>query len=382
MKRIPLAVNAKALLFPLTGIGRYTRQLMEQIGREGAFEPRYFYGAWWDARLYFRPPMDADRLRGWIKKLLPGHYRLARLFEQQRFTAGTRGKGMALYHEPNFIPYETDLPTVITVHDLSHLRFPETHPRDRVKMLNKRLPRAIETASRILADSEFTRREILDVFRPSPEKVIATPLAASGIFHPRTESETQPCLTPLDLKHGKYILAVGTLEPRKNLITALRAYRRLPSALRRQIPMVIVGKTGWGMEKFQDEFNALLASGQVRWLGHVPEESLPMLYAGAALLAYPSLYEGFGLPPLEAMASGVPVVAADRASIPEVVGDAGILVEPLDERALADAMGSLLEDAVYARALGSRGLERAAGYSWEACAARTLQAYHQALGAR
>ncbi|MDP9107795.1 MAG: glycosyltransferase family 4 protein, partial [Pseudomonadota bacterium] len=169
------------------------------------------------------------------------------------------------------------------------------------------------------------------------------------------------------------------LEPRKNLATVLAAFARLPAAQRARYPLVIAGGMGWRMDGFSRSLGALLASGEVRLTGYVGQQDLPLLYAGARMLVYPSLYEGFGLPPLEAMASGVPVIVSDRASLPEVVGDAALQVDALDEIALTEQITRLLEDDRLHMKLREAGLMRARQFSWEACARQTLAIYRAVL---
>jgi alpha-1,3-rhamnosyl/mannosyltransferase len=182
------------------------------------------------------------------------------------------------------------------------------------------------------------------------------------------------------LQHGRYLLTVGTLEPRKNLSLVFRAYRRLPQRLRQAYLLVVAGMSGWHTEAFRAELNALATRGHLRLLGYVPDDALTALYSGAAMLIYPSLYEGFGLPPLEAMASGIPVITSNRASLPEVVGDAGWMVDPDDEATLCETVMAVLEGCEEARARVRLGLERAQAFTWQRCAQETLEAYRAAIG--
>jgi alpha-1,3-rhamnosyl/mannosyltransferase len=174
-------------------------------------------------------------------------------------------------------------------------------------------------------------------------------------------------------------LAVGTLEPRKNLLQAIDAYAGLPEAIRKSTPLVIAGMKGWLAEELQTRIRTYEERGEVRWLGYVSAEILPMLYAGARMLVYPSLYEGFGLPVLEAMASGIPVIASNQASLPEVAGEAGIMVDPRDCEALRDAMLRLIEDEQEVRCRIDLGFAQAARFTWRSCAETTLAVYKRAL---
>jgi alpha-1,3-rhamnosyl/mannosyltransferase len=304
---------------------------------------------------------------------------LGRLVKQVRFTRGISKHPFDLYHEPNFLPLSYETPVVTTVHDLSCFRYPEMQPAPRVKLIQRYLPRALERSTRILVDSDFVGQEVIECFGVAPERVITVPLGIASAFRPRTYDETRPHLTPYSLQHGRYLLAVGTLEPRKNLALVFRAYRRLPQRIKRDYPLVIAGMSGWHTEVLRSELHDLSARGHLRLLGYVPEEALTALYSGAAMLLYPSFYEGFGLPPLEAMASGIPVITSNRASLPEVVGNAGWMVEPEDEIALCETMVAVLEGSEETRGRVRLGLERAQRFTWKRCAQETLKAYRVAL---
>ena len=377
---IRLAFNGTALLYPLTGVGQYARCLMAQIGQNPDFCVKYFYNGFWSPRMVKSPPVGIERARGLIKKFVPRPYHVSRFFNQILFSRGITAFGADLYHESNFLPFRFDGPTVITVHDLSYLRYPETHPRLRVEVMEKLLLPAIERASLVLVDSEFVRREVLSEFRPPPSKVVTTLLGVSSAYRPMGSDEVEATLRTFGLQYRKFLLAVGTLEPRKNLVQALRAYKGLAAKLRDAYPLAIVGMKGWLVKDIEKEMEPLIRSGQVRLLGYVPAEALPQVYAGSRMLIYPSLYEGFGLPPLEAMASGAPVITSNQASLPEVVGDAGVQVHPHDLDGLVEAMRVLIEDDAEWHRRSALGLERARMFSWERCADATVAAYRTVLG--
>ena len=379
--RLQLAVNARPLLSPITGIARYVLGLMREVERSDGFAPDYFYATHWSRELQTAGGAAVSpNLVRMIRSLRPLNP-LIRTIQRRNFAAGLRRGDFAFYFEPCYLPFDTALPTVITVHDLSHLRHPETHPAARVRLLERGLPPAVERAACILTVSEFTRREVIAVFGVNPDRVVATPLGVEARFFPRTRDETAPLLTPLNLTHGRYFLAVGTLEPRKNILMTLEAHSRLPDRVRGDWPLVVAGMSGWLTEAISQRLELARSRGQVRLLGHVSDDRLPALYAGAAMLSYPSIYEGFGLPPLEAMASGVPVAASDRASLPEVVGDAGILLEPNDVEGLTSVMLRMIEDDPFATDLRVRGLERARRFTWQRCASLTMQSWKSVLAA-
>jgi glycosyltransferase involved in cell wall biosynthesis len=273
------------------------------------------------------------------------------------------------------VPLGYDVPVVITVHDLSWLHYPETHPKDRVRWLARGLPRALACAGAIMVDSNFVRAEVIETFGVAPERVHTAHLGVSSVYRKRTEEETAGALQSMGLSHGRYILTVGTIEPRKNVLHVLEAFSQIPAAIRERFPLVVAGARGWRAADIKSRLRRLADLGQIRFLGHVGEAALPCLYAGAASFVFPSLYEGFGLPPLEAMASGVPVIASNRASVPEVMGDAGQSLEPDSPEETAAKITALLDDPSAREAMGQRGIERAAGFTWQACAAVTRKAY-------
>jgi len=329
--RARVGMGALALLPPLAGVGRYTYHLARELQSLLPEAPRFFYGREWSTELHPMPPPAAAAARRSIARWVPHAWRAARALQQRRFTQGAREGGIQLYHEPNYLAFRFDGPTVVTVHDLSWVRYPEMHPAVRVRMMDALMPRVIAGAARIIADSEFTRGEVIAHYGVAPGRVSSVLLGVTDEFRPVPKEDCAPELAARGLEHGRYILAVGTLEPRKNLATAIAAFRRLPDAVRRRFPLVIAGMPGWG-ERLPPGVREMAAQGELRIAGFVPQAGLPALYSGARLFVYPSLYEGFGLPPLEAMACGVPVVVSRRASLPEVVevfvGPCAVIVAP------------------------------------------------------
>lgn len=380
MTRIRVALNAWSLLSPHTGIASYTRNLALALEGSGAVNPRYFYGHGWSDELRTTPMPGMSAVKSWVKKIVPRPYALMRFVQQQRFDAGMRRQACDLYHEPGFLPFRFDGPTVITIHDLSPLRFPETHPAQRVREFSEQLPKAIDRAARIIVDAESVRQEIVATFGVPPERVHTIHLGVSAEYRPRSLSEMAPVLERHQLVPGGYLLAVGTLEPRKNLLRTIDAYIGLPQKLRSSTPLVIAGMRGWLAQDLESRIRQYEQRGEVRWLGYVPADELPLLYSGAAMLVYPSLYEGFGLPVLEAMASGIPVITSNRASLPEVAGDVGVMINPDDFDELRIHMQRLLEDRAEAGRLGRLGVERARLFTWQACADKTLAVYRAVVG--
>lgn len=376
---IRLAFNGVSLLSPLTGIGQYTSHLATNLASSKHLEADFFYGAGWSKSVHLQAPPAIKNFLPWFRKHVPWSYEIRQWIQSHRFKATANSGRFDLYHEPNNVPLPFDGPLVLTVHDLSWIRYPQMHPVERVKAMDKYFESGLRRATRVLTDSNFVKNELLDVFGLRAETIHPIGLGVESNFKPRTQAETRRVLKDLDLLHGQYLLAVGTLEPRKNLQVALEAFLKLPKLLRQRYPLVLVGMKGWHTSPLEARLAPLLSSGEVRQLGYVTREDLALVMAGACALVYPSVYEGFGLPPLEAMACAVPVIASNVSSIPEVVGDTGILLDPDDVQGLADAMIKMLEAPDYRMSLSDRALQRSQLYSWDRCACETIDVYRAAL---
>lgn len=374
-------MNAVALLSPATGIAAYTRNLADALLQTGEVEAMFFYYLRWSRDMRDGSLPVLSPIKPFVKKLVPRPYDVRRFVQQWRFRKGVAEYCPDIYHEPNYLAFRFDGPIVITVHDLSHVRYPETHPADRVSAMNKYLRPSIEAASQIIVDSRFVKDEVVSHFGVNPDRVHAIYLGVGKNFAPRSAAEVNPELARFGLHAKSYIFAVGTLEPRKNLIQAIDAYAGLPEAIRKSTPLVIAGMKGWLSGALEARIRKHEDSGEVRWLGYVSGETLSLLYAGATMLVYPSTYEGFGLPVLEAMASGISVITSNRASLPEVAGDVGFAIDPQDVEGLRTCMRSLIEDKKEAARRGSLGIARARQFTWQACAAQTLAVYRKAMDA-
>jgi glycosyltransferase involved in cell wall biosynthesis len=374
-----VAFNATALLSPLTGIGQYSYHLANGLVKCAGLDADLFYGAYWSKEVRSAPLATSSRVLPWIRSNVPFSYALRRLVQRRQFSARTKKNDFDIYHEPNILPLPFDGLTVITVHDLSWIRFPQMHPIERVRAMDKYFEIGLKQASLVLTDSIFIKQELIDVFGLHPEVVVPIPLGVEPLFRPQSAEQTHPVLSRHALQHGRYLLAVGTLEPRKNLTLALHAFIQLPAHIRKHYPLVLIGMTGWHNSALETQLAPMIRSGEVRQLGYLSRSDLATLIAGALTLIYPSVYEGFGLPPLEAMACGVPVIASDVSSIPEVVGDTGLLINPHDAQALAQAIQLLVTDTANRDALAKKALSRSKNFTWDNCVKQTLDSYHNLL---
>ncbi|MDD2768964.1 MAG: glycosyltransferase family 1 protein [Methylococcus sp.] len=375
---VPVLLNVDAIKPPLTGIGRYALELMRGLNTHpGVSGIRFFSGFGWvenpEAALAAHRGLISLGRKVPFKSIALQSYLWAR---NKSFLFRSGSVRDYLLHSPNYLLISHKGPTVSTVHDLSWHHAPQDHPFERVRVMERSMPKVFEEATRLITDSEYVRQELIRYFGVAPERVTAIPLGVSSMFSPGAASRN--ILGRYGLDGVSYILSVATLEPRKNLARLLDAYRSLPPSVTRRHPLVLVGGKGWGRDVLGGAVSYLEQRGGVKRLGFVPEVDIPAIYAGAQIFAYVSKYEGFGLPLVEAMASGVPVLASDASSIPEVVGDSALLVDPLDEKNIANGLSRLLEDAELRSRLKRKGLLRAAEFSWGSCIDQTVKVYHRA----
>jgi glycosyltransferase involved in cell wall biosynthesis len=297
------------------------------------------------------------------------------LWEQVLQPAALRRAGVELLHSLAFAPALLWRGrSVVSFMDLSFLRFPRAFNRGNRLYLTTMAHAAVRRADHLLTISEHTRQELLRLLGAAPERVSVTYCGVDAAFQPLDEADVRAFRARHNLP-DRFLLYLGTLEPRKNVPRLLEAYARL----RRRgaaPPLVLAGARGWGRDDLDARVRALGLGDAVRLLGYVPPPELPLCYNAADVFVYPSLYEGFGLPPLEALACGTPVVASNTSSLPETLGDAALLVDPRDPAALADAVGTALADAPLRARLRAAGLERTRRFTWRQMAEQTVAVYH------
>ncbi|MCB9139813.1 MAG: glycosyltransferase family 4 protein [Caldilineaceae bacterium] len=373
---IPITIDAGPAVHQHAGLSRYATRLIEHLWREqrDRADLTLFYNAHSGHTL--PPGLQAIPAR----TLDQGQYRW-RLgaFAGQKLGLPRYGRAIlgeeprGLYHATEHLLPRLPVPTLLTVHDLIFERYPEHHTRTNRAFLHQAMPAFVRAASHVIAVSEQTRRDLMEFYKTPPEKITVIYEGIDAGFAPAPADEVARVRAAYS-PDRPYLLMVGTLEPRKNHLTAVRSLARLKAA---GYPhrLLVVGGKGWLFDEIQARIGALNLEDDVRFTGYAPDADLPPLYSGAAAVLLPSLYEGFGFPVLEAMACGAPVACSNASSLPEVAGDAALLVPPTDDEALAAAVGRLLDDGELAAGLVAAGKRQAARFTWSRCAAETAALY-------
>lgn len=371
--RRPIILSVEALDPQLTGVGRYVWELARRLPSQPRLGKLLYLrnGEWFPdpARLLVDPsPKKRPKHVRWLRKRIKP---LLRLRDE------TLAR-ISIFHGPNFFLPDMAEKGIITVHDLSVFRYPETHPAARREHFERDFQRTLDRTTHIITVSETIRQEVMAFTGFSADKVTTVYQGVGGVFRPRAPEMLRPALTPYGVVPGGYALCVSTIEPRKRIGELVQAWRELPRAVRDRWPLVLAGSSGWLSEDILCAMTQAEQEGWLRYVRYVPEADLPLLYAGAALFVYPSVYEGFGLPPVEAMASGVPTVVADASCLPEVTRGAAMLAQPEDVDGFARLLEEALTDASWRLQARDAGMAVAASYDWDRCAHETADVYRRA----
>lgn len=375
-----VGIDYTAALWQGAGIGRYTRELVRAIIERGqGHEYRLFYAA------YGLDP--ASPLLAQLAALRAAHpsvrtapiplppRRLAQLWHRLRIPLPIElfTGPIDLLHATDFVPPPTRAPSIVTIHDLSYMVHPECALPSVARYLSGAVPRGIASARHLLADSEATKRDLDQLLHVDPQRVTVVYPGVGPQFRPLPEAETAPARALLNLP-DRFLLFVSTIEPRKNLPRLLEAYAQVLPQIG-HIPLVIGGRRGWMYEAVFQAIERLGLQPYVRTLDYLDDKLLPSLYNLAWALVYPSIYEGFGIPALEALACGTPVLTANNSSLPEVVGDLAALVDASDVASIAAGLIQIVcDDALRAR-LRAGGPQRARMFTWEHAADQVLSLY-------
>ncbi|RAX58594.1 hypothetical protein CCZ01_02070 [Helicobacter monodelphidis] len=354
-----LLVNLGIITSPLTGIGYYLyRSIQELLKKDEITELAGFTQKGWKQNkqevsdylqnVYAQSNAQVENVYRFValrKALVKSHFiRLAYYATRDLLLKKElQSKEDFLYWDGGYIPVAFKGKRVITIHDISHIRYGEFHPKTRVQLLNYYLPRAIQKSQHLFSVSHFSKQEIMEYFGVKAEKISVLYPPIAPIFKPYRQEEIQPLLQLHSLRYKGYILSVATLEPRKNFQRLLEAYMRLEKSTREEFPLVLVGGVGWLSEPLMYDISVLQKEGSVRMLGYVAGEDLPLFYAGAKAFAYVSLYEGYGMPIAESLKCGVPVVTSRCGAMLESGGKSSIYVDPLNIDEIADGLNYALK---------------------------------------
>lgn len=371
-----VVVDARYISRLQSGIGLYTQHLLRALA---AIDPttRYTYLTVSDGP---DPGIRQPNFSPWVTRISFENHLVGDLWQSSYLPFRLAALGADLYHGPAvFLPLlKLGYRTVVTIHDLVAFLFPETVPTKYGIYMRWMTRLSVRSADRIIADSEATREDLVRQLGVPPEKIRTIHAALGTGYEPVRDPARLEAVRRSYRLEGPYILFVGNLEPRKNLVRLIEAYALLRRRVRLPHRLVLAGKRGWLYRPIFQAVERLGLQQEVIFTGYVAPEDLPAVYSMAEVFAFPSIYEGFGLPVLEAMACGVPVVAGASGSIPEVAGDAALLVPPYQVEAIAEALHRVLTEAVLRAELTARGLARSRAFSWERVAIQTREVYQQA----
>jgi glycosyltransferase involved in cell wall biosynthesis len=361
-----IGIDARLVYYSQAGIGQYIVHLVNGLAAVDAENEYVLLQSRKDEKAILTQP-NFRRVSLWT----PSHHRL----ERYSLNVELVRLGLDVLHSPDFIPpHRPSCKSVITVHDLAFILYPHFLTKESARYYGH-IDQAVRWTDHIISVSESTKRDTVQHLGVPEDKITVVYEAASPIFRPVDREMARQQVRDRHGIDGPFILFVSTIEPRKNVPTLLRAIRQLMDCYKEDVRLVLAGGKGWLSEDAFAVVDDLQLDGRVHFVGRVSSEDLVYLYNAAELLAHPAFYEGFGLPPLEAMACGLPVVVSNVASLPEVVGDAGMLIDPHDVDELAVAMWRVLNDTNLSREMREKGLRQAAQFSWERAARETLEIY-------
>ena len=364
-----IGIDARLVFYNRAGIGQYILRLVESLAH---LDPQD------DEFVLLQSQKDKSAIinsNGFVRKSLwtPSHNR----FEQPALSFEVSRLKLDLLHSPDFIPpFRRKCKSVITVHDLAFLLYPHFLTKESARYYGQ-IDQAWRKTDHIIAVSEATKQDSIKMLGVPEKKITVIHEAANPMYRQLPPEEAQQRVRRKYKLTKDFILFVSTIEPRKNLPGLLQAYRRLRDKYKRDEILVIAGSKGWLWEEVYETVENLGLEKHVAFLGRVPTADLVYLYNAARLLVHPSFYEGFGLTPLEAMTCGTPVIVSNTASLPEVVGDAGVMINPHDVDGLTVAMWRVLTEEELRQDLISKGLKRSSKFSWQKAAEKTLDVYHK-----
>jgi glycosyltransferase involved in cell wall biosynthesis len=360
----------------LSGVGQYAARLINAASREDSDVQFEIVRSLMPHRKFTPPLVPNKRLSYRVIRWLPPiiYYQL---FKRTNWAlpydmVALRKYDAFLFFNFVAFPVRRKTPSIVVIYDLSYALHPQySSPKNR-EYLQKFVPKTLKRAAKIITISENSKQEIMDYYKIDPAMIeVIHPAVNHQVFTPQTQASVKKISSKYGIKKP-YILSVCTLEPRKNLVGVLNAFETLPENLKQEYALVLVGGKGWLDEELQAKFDELSKKYTLIKTGYAPNEDLPALYSGASVFAYPSFYEGFGMPPLEAMACGTPVITSNNSSLPEVVGDAAITIEAHDTQRLAKNIERVLSDKKLAQSMAQKGLNQAKKFDWHKSAKKLI----------
>lgn len=364
-----IAIDARGInWYRGTGIGTYTDKVLKYLLK---LDRENYYHIYWSGDNY-------ENFQSKNTKLIMASRKQHRFFEQNYFPDNLTSNNIDIFHVPQNgigMSESVDCKKIATIHDLIPYIMPETVGRGYLLKFLKEVPKVIEQCDALITVSEWSKKDILKFFPIDKEKIFVTPLAADDKYKPLDKEKCKSLLYKEYNLNNPFILYIGGFSPRKNVKLLITAFSKVYKELNKDYNLIIVGAAK-DQGQYLNEFSSNLElASKIRFTGFVPEEHLPILYNACDAFVYPSLYEGFGLPPLEAMNCGTPVISSNLTSIPEVVGDAGILIDPYNEAELINSLKRLLNDEKLQTEYSEKGLKRAENFSWLKTAEKTLEVY-------
>jgi len=371
-----IIIDGIPLLSKLTGIGRYTYEISKELILNDEFDVEFFYG--YHSKKLLHPSKNSEIKN--IKSLLTKNQFIKKVARKiLMLSSKIISPKYNLYWSPNFIPINGIKASkiVTTVHDFSFYLHPQWHPIERLDYFNKYFLKNIKKTDWIITGSEFTKQEIIKYLKFPDEKIT---VIHHGIDKNLYKIYELNILTRTKIKFklsDNFLLFVGSIEPRKNLLNLLKAYHILPDVIKKRYPLILVGFKGWNNDDIMKEIEK--EKNNIRYLGYLSDEELAHIYNLASIFVYPSLYEGFGIPPLEAMACGTPIIASNVASMPEACANAAVYIDPYDYIDIANNIELLVKDENKMNSLIEKGLERVKEFTWEKSAKAHMKVFKKVL---
>lgn len=357
-----------------TGIGTYTYQLINHFNKlDNINDYLIFMPESYKCDLNFKSNFQ-------IKNIIENY--LSSFWDEVNIPAILHEKDISIYHVPQNgvgLPKNKKCPFVITLHDVIPYRMPETVSDRYLKIFSEELPEIISKCDGIITVSNYSKKDIMKAFNLPENKIFVTYLASEDIYKVYDKAMCRKFIKDNYGISDDYILYIGGFSPRKNIVGLIEAFDKLISSYKKEIKLVIAGKWGKSYDIYKNKAVNLNIEDKVLFPGFIPMEHLPYLYNASKLFVYPSFYEGFGLPPIEAMACGTPVIASDKTSVPEIVGNSALLVDPYNVDDMFNKMLSVLENKVLADDLIKKGLEKSNSLSWDNTVLETLTAYKKII---